>query len=37
MEFRISDEQRAMVSAVRAVAQKEFRARAPQYIDGSFP
>ena len=37
MEFRISDEQRAMVSAVRAVAQKEFRARAPQYMDGSFP
>ena len=37
MEFRISDEQRAMVSAVREVAQKEFRARAPTYMDGSFP
>ena len=37
MEFRISDEQRAMVSAVRGVAQKEFRARAPTYMDGSFP
>ena len=37
MEFRISDEQRAMVTAVREVAQKEFRARAPRYMDGSFP
>ncbi len=37
MEFRISADQRAMVGAVRAVAQKEFRARAPQYMDGSFP
>jgi len=35
--FRLSEEQRAFVGNVRKLAQSEFRARAPQYMDGSFP
>src|SRR5438309_143295 len=37
MMFRLSEEQRAFVGNVRKFAQSEFRARAPQYMDGSFP
>src|SRR5262249_42843589 len=35
--FRLSEEQRAFVGNVRKLAQSEFRARAPGYMDGSFP
>jgi alkylation response protein AidB-like acyl-CoA dehydrogenase len=35
--FRLSEEQRAFVGNVRKLAQSEFRARAPKYMDGSFP
>ena len=37
MDFRLSDEQRSMVGAVRDLAQKEFRGRAARYMDGTFP
>lgn len=37
MMFRLSEEQRAFVGNVRKLAQSEFRARAPKYMDGSFP
>src|SRR5262249_4000219 len=37
MMFRLSEEQRAFVGNVRKLAQGEFRARAPRYMDGSFP
>jgi alkylation response protein AidB-like acyl-CoA dehydrogenase len=37
MMFRLSEEQRAFVGNVRKLAQSEFRARAPTYMDGSFP
>ncbi len=33
----LSDEQRQFVSTVRELAQGEFRARAPDYMDGTFP
>ena len=37
MMFRLSEEQRAFVGNVRKLAQSGFRARAPKYMDGSFP
>ena len=37
MEFRISDEQRELLGPVRALAQKEFRAKAQRWMDGTFP
>jgi len=37
MDFRISDTQREMVAAVRALAQSEFKNDAPQWMDGTFP
>ena len=37
MEFRIGAEQREMREAVRALAQNEFKARAPRWMDGTFP
>ena len=37
MNFRITDEQRALVDAVRRVCQKDFRARAIRYLDGTWP
>lgn len=37
MEFSLSDEQRALVGTVREIAREEFRARAPKYMDGTFP
>src|SRR5215831_18405324 len=33
----LSDEQRRFVQTVRDLAQGEFRPRAPQYMDGTFP
>ncbi|HXF66760.1 MAG TPA: acyl-CoA dehydrogenase family protein [Burkholderiales bacterium] len=37
MDFRISEEQRAFVDAVRRVCQKEFKPRAIRYLDGTWP
>jgi alkylation response protein AidB-like acyl-CoA dehydrogenase len=37
MNFRITDEQRALVEAVRRVCQRDFRARAIRYLDGTWP
>jgi alkylation response protein AidB-like acyl-CoA dehydrogenase len=37
MQFKLSDEQRALVGTVREIARDEFRARAPKYMDGTFP
>ncbi len=37
MDMRISAEQREMREAVRALAQDKFRARAPRFMDGTFP
>jgi alkylation response protein AidB-like acyl-CoA dehydrogenase len=37
MTCQLTDEQRAMVRSVRQLAQQEFRSRAPQYMDGTFP
>jgi alkylation response protein AidB-like acyl-CoA dehydrogenase len=37
MDFRISEEQRAFVDAVRRVCQKDFKARAVRYLDGTWP
>lgn len=37
MHFRLSDEQRMLLETVRELAQREFRPKAKQYLDGSFP
>jgi alkylation response protein AidB-like acyl-CoA dehydrogenase len=37
MDFRISEEQRAFVEAVRRVCQSDFKARAVRYLDGTWP
>jgi alkylation response protein AidB-like acyl-CoA dehydrogenase len=37
MDFSISDEQRAFVEAVRKVCQRDFKARAIRYLDGTWP
>jgi alkylation response protein AidB-like acyl-CoA dehydrogenase len=37
MDFRVGAEQREMVAAVRDLAQSEFKANAPKYMDGTFP
>jgi len=37
MEFRINSQQREMVASVRELAQGEFRAKARNWMDGSFP
>jgi alkylation response protein AidB-like acyl-CoA dehydrogenase len=37
MNFKISENQRQMVYAVRELAQGEFRQRSPTYMDGTFP
>jgi alkylation response protein AidB-like acyl-CoA dehydrogenase len=37
MDFRISEEQRAFVDVVRRVCQKDFKARAIRYLDGTWP
>ena len=37
MDFSISDEQRAFVDTVRKACQKDFKARAIKYLDGTWP
>ena len=37
MDFQLTEQQRRMVAAVRDLAQGEFRANAPKYMDGTFP
>jgi alkylation response protein AidB-like acyl-CoA dehydrogenase len=37
MDFSISDEQRAFVDTVRRACQKDFKARAIKYLDGTWP
>jgi alkylation response protein AidB-like acyl-CoA dehydrogenase len=37
MDFRINEVQRAFVDTVRRVCQKDFKARAIQYLDGTWP
>jgi len=37
MEFQLSTEQKELVMAVRAIAQKNFKSRALKYMDGTFP
>jgi alkylation response protein AidB-like acyl-CoA dehydrogenase len=37
VDFRISDDQRAFVDTVRKACQKDFKARAARYLDGTWP
>jgi len=37
MDFQLTEEQRRMVASVRDLAQGEFKADAPKYMDGTFP
>lgn len=37
MDFRLNDEHRLLVETVRKLAQREFKPRAVQWLDGSFP
>jgi alkylation response protein AidB-like acyl-CoA dehydrogenase len=37
MEFRLTDEQRALIAPVRELAQTKFRQRALRWMDGTFP
>lgn len=37
MDFKLTDDQRAMVAAVRAIAQDKIKPRAGKVMDGSFP
>ena len=37
MKLELTPEQRAMVGTVRKLAQEKFRARAPKWMDGTFP
>src|SRR5881275_328433 len=37
MDFQLTEQQRRMITAVRDLAQGEFKANAPKYMDGSFP
>src|SRR5438876_3511067 len=37
MDFQLTEQQRRIVAAVRDLAQGEFRANAPKYMDGTFP
>ena len=37
MDFQFTEQQRRMVAAVRDLAQGEFKANAPKYMDGTFP
>ncbi|HEY6432015.1 MAG TPA: acyl-CoA dehydrogenase family protein [Acetobacteraceae bacterium] len=37
MDIRISDQQRAILASVRAIAQAEFKPRAQRWMDGTFP
>lgn len=37
MNFQLTNEQHTMIQAVRELAQNEFKARAANYMDGTFP
>jgi alkylation response protein AidB-like acyl-CoA dehydrogenase len=37
MDFRITEEQRAFVEVVRRLCQRDFKARAIRYLDGTWP
>ena len=37
MDFQLTEQQRRMVTAVRELAQGEFKANAQKYMDGTFP
>ena len=37
MDFQLTEQQRRMVASVRDLAQGEFKANAPKYMDGTFP
>lgn len=37
MDFQLSEQQQRMVATVRDLAQSEFKANAPKYMDGTFP
>jgi alkylation response protein AidB-like acyl-CoA dehydrogenase len=37
MDFQLTGQQRRMVTAVRDLAQGEFKANAQKYMDGTFP
>src|ERR1043165_1482405 len=37
MDFQLTEQQRRMIAAVRELAQGEFKANAPKYMDGTFP
>lgn len=37
MDFRLTEEQRAIVQTVRELTQNEFRQRSLEYMDGTFP
>src|SRR5438067_13488838 len=37
MDFQLTEQQRRMITAVRDLAQGEFKANAQKYMDGSFP
>src|SRR5262245_65056510 len=37
MDCQLSEQQRWMIAAVRELAQGEFKANAPKYMDGTFP
>ena len=37
MDYRINDERRQMIAAVRELAQERFKGRGLKYLDGTFP
>src|SRR6266446_3840534 len=37
MDFQLTEQQRRIVAAVRDLAQREFKANAQKYMDGTFP
>src|SRR5215468_4500118 len=37
MDFQLTEQQRRIIAAVRELAQGEFKANAPKYMDGTFP
>src|SRR4051794_41609022 len=37
MDFQLTEQQRRMVTAVRELAQEEFKPNAQKYMDGTFP
>ena len=37
MDFKLTEQQRSMVSTVRDLVQGEFKPNAQKYMDGTFP